>query len=372
VLAGACSSSPNGPAVDGGPRDTAASADVGSSADEADDASGEEGGAAADAACAGARVDGRCRVELARGLVHPYNLAVNATHLYWTTAFVAPAGQVMRAALAGGAPEVLWTGTGAHPNPHTIVLDETSVYWTDFTLTTGGILKMPLDGGTPVALAELQDEPHGLAVDGTSVYWTTYNGGQIRKTSKTPVAGGPAPVVELARARPSPNNIAVDDTFVYWTEFVAAASGGAVMRTRLDGSVSPDAPTTVAPQQDSPYGIVLDAHNLYWTNAEGGQVMKMPRTGGAPTPLATGQVKPFGLAVDGVNVYWSNYAIGVPNALGQVRRVPIAGGAWTELAEATSYAVAVDDTSVYWTTFESGGPDGGAVTGGLVLAMTPK
>jgi hypothetical protein len=34
--------------------------------------------------------------------------------------------------------------------------------------------------------------------------------------------------------------------------------------------------------------------------------------------------------------------------------------------------LAVDGTSVYWTTFEAGVVDGGTVTGGSVLKMTPN
>src|SRR5882724_9779768 len=148
----------------------------------------------------------------------PYNLVANATHLYWTTSAPLPGshGTVMRIALAGGAPEKLTDGV----NPHTIVLDDTSVYWTDFVAATGDIMKMPLDGGTPVVVVDGQNNPHGLAVDQSSVYWTNFDGRQIGKADKQPPVGGTATPTYLAQGRASPNNVAVDDTFVYWTEWI--------------------------------------------------------------------------------------------------------------------------------------------------------
>jgi hypothetical protein len=343
-----------------------AGADAGAVPDDGGDARPGPDTADSDAGseqvCSGTRVEGRCLVTLAAGEIHPYNLAVNATHLYWTTTFTAGFGKVMRVALAGGEPEELATGE----NPHTIVLDDTSVYWTDFVPATGAIMKMPLAGGPPILIVGKQENPHGLAVDHSFVYWTNFDGGQIRKAGKDPPTGGTSPFVDLAFGR-SPNNLIVDDTFAYWTESVTA---GAIMKVRLAGDAGA---TVIAQDQDNPYGVALDTSNIYWTNYVGGQVMKMPLDGsGPPVVLASGQVQPFGIEVDGTSVYWSNYRIGVNDAVGEVRKAPIAGGDWTELTKATSYDIAVDGTSVYWTAYEGGVFDGGIVEGGMVLRMTPK
>jgi hypothetical protein len=335
------------------------------------DAADGSGPAAPDAAvpCVGEAVEGRCRVELARGEVQPYDLAVSATHLYWTTTFVPPPGRgkLMRVALAGGAPEELAVGL-AGENPHSIVLDETSVYWTDLTSTTGAILKMPLEGGAPVVLAASQNNPHGLAVDGTNVYWTTFGApGQVRRVLKAPPAGTVSPVEELASNESLPNMLAVDDEFVYWTDFVPKT--GAVRRARLDRS-SP--PSTFAAMQDEPYGVAVDGTSVYWTNHAGGDVMKAPRTGeGTPIALAAGQDQPYRVVVDGARVIWATYDPD-SGAAGAVRTISIAGGAPTELSPSTSFHVAVDGTSVYWTSYRTGTTAGRSIAGGSVFRLTPK
>jgi hypothetical protein len=288
---------------------------------------------------------------LAAGLVHPYDLKVNATHVYFTTAFTTP-GLVMRIPLDGGPPEELTTG----PSPHTLVLDPANLYWTDYSPGTGAIMAMPLDGGTAVVLAANQYQPHGLAVDGSHVYWTTFNDpGQIQKVG---LDGGA--VTLLADVQHYPNNLAVDDQFVYWTNSLAAT--GTINKAPLDGSNTVG--IEIAANQDWPYDIVVARQTLYWTNALGGQVMQMPVDGSLPpVALASGQLpEPMGLAFDGESLYWTNYSIPFEDSVGSIMTAPLDGGAWTELAAAQSYHLAVDGTSVYWTSY----------VGGTILRLTPK
>jgi hypothetical protein len=91
----------------------------------------------------------------------------------------------MKAPVDGGAPVTLAFGQSL---PYGIVVDDTSVYWTnagtDGTID-GTVMKVSIGGGTPTTLASGQSSPWGIAVDATSVYWTDYNriGGTVMKLS---------------------------------------------------------------------------------------------------------------------------------------------------------------------------------------------
>jgi hypothetical protein len=115
---------------------------------------------------------------------------VDATSVYWTN----EGGAVMKVALDGGTPVTLASGQRV---PNAIAVDATGVYWTNYDAGVGAVMKVGLDGGTPVTLAAGQPGPNAIAVDATSVYWTnegthdttvwpvTYNvDGTVMKVSK--------------------------------------------------------------------------------------------------------------------------------------------------------------------------------------------
>jgi hypothetical protein len=314
------------------------------------DAAYDDAGCAA--TCTGKCFGERCAVVLAPPQVHPYAVAVNATHLYWTTAVDQPGtstgpGTLMRVPTAGGPPEELALDL---VTPHHIVLDDTSVYWTSFAPVAGGLLKMPLGKGPVTAIAANQDNCHGLVVAGSTAYFTNYSEGTVKKA---PIDGH-GPITQLAGGQPCPTHVAVDATYLYWTNQVSP--NGSIMRLPLAGGV----PEPFLSNQAQPYGVVVDATNIYWTNTAGGTVMQMPLAGGAPITLAKGQVSPYSLVVDEGNVYFTTFDGGQS---GTIMKVPIGGGApEAKLADATSYNIAVDATSVYYTTFNAGG----------VLRLTPK
>jgi hypothetical protein len=343
--------------VDGTSSDGWAADDVvdnGAPIDGARDASDEDGGCAA--TCTGRCFGERCIVELASEQMRPYAVAVNATHLYWTTNENDPGtpppnpGALKRVPLAGGNAEALASDL---ITPHTLALDGTSVYWTSFVPKTGALEKMPLGGqGAITTLAANQDNCHGLLVAGQAAYFTNYGSGVV---AKAPTDGN-GPIIELAVGQQDPTHLAADATYLYWTNWVSPA--GSIARVPRDGG-----PTeVVVADQLRPYGIAVDVMNVYWTNSVGGTVMRKPLAGGAGVVLATvpsSQGYPFSLVLDDGYVYFTTYN---EDVTGSVRKVPIGGGEVTVVSDRGAYNLAVDATSVYTTTYQ----------GRKILRITPK
>jgi hypothetical protein len=104
----------------------------------------------------------------------------------------------------------------------------------------------------------------------------------------------------------------------------------------------------LAKWQWASYSLALDQSNVYWANAAGEYVEKVPKAGGDPVVLAHGQVR--SVVADATSIYWT--APGKPNpsfVAGTVMKMPIGGGVATTLATGESpWNIAVDKAGVYW------------------------
>jgi hypothetical protein len=115
--------------------------------------------------------------------------------------------------------------------------------------------------------------------------------------------------------------IAVDETHVYRGY---SSEEPAIKRARIDGG---DKETLSTTKHASTFMMLVDATHLYWTyRSDTHRVMRMPKAGGAETVLADGAY-PTGIAVDVEYVYWANYF------LGEVRKVPLAGGTASTISD---------------------------------------
>lgn len=290
--------------------------------------------------CEGTCTGGRCLVTLASGQANVNCIAVNATDVYWMNAGadLEGTGSVRRVSIDGGPVATLASHQGS-AWPCRMALDATHVYWT----FAGGsaVLKLPLDGGTPVTLASGAG-PDAIAVDATTVYFANEYGG----TMKVPLGGGPAIMLDGS----SGNALAIDATSVYVTARGAGNAGGSVTKVPLGGGGA----ETIASDQPDPESIATDSENVFWANYADGTIAKVSVTGGNVTTVATGGGNAEFVAVDASSVYWAS-------DLGNLSKVSKQGGASTLLSAGRNiFDVVVDGTSVYWTDGES------------ILKITPK
>jgi hypothetical protein len=228
-----------------------------------------------------------------------------------------------------------WIGAG---DPHSagLAADDGALYYT--TLEDGGLesalVRAPLDGGTPTALATI-DLPGRFAATATDVYVADYPTGIVR----VPKDGGAS--TRITEGHDGTFGVALDDHAVYF----GVRTGGLVLGVPFDGGI----PETLATGLSVPQDVATAAGRLFWTAGDAhvpGDVWTRPLDGGAPTHLASGQPNPTGIVADDSYVYWIDFDDG------DVHRVPVGGGTVELLAphDGTEH-IAIDEAGVYWTRY---------------------
>ncbi len=218
--------------------------------------------------------------------------------------------------------------------------DATDLFFSSWQLygSRGDVGKIRKDGGGKTQLTSLDLEPRGLAVDDKLLYFTA----GIRLNT-IPKAGGetdtPAPTF-------SSQAIALDGAHVYGVPGDYGPYDRVVKMTKKDrkskelGSVSrPEA-------KHGPFGysaIVVDGSGVYVTDSSGNRVLRFSLKGGKPKSLAKKQAKPYSLAMGSDDVYF-NLAL-----KGDLMRVPKKGGAASKIASGlvVRAVVAADENLVY-------------------------
>jgi hypothetical protein len=203
--------------------------------------------------------------------------------------------------------------------------------------------------------------PSRLAVDSTNVYWTNSTANFSEWTlMKKPLQGG-APVALVSDR--NMGDFAVGATSVYWTE----VQGGKVMRVPISGGT----PETIASNEPRPFKVAVDAQSIYWstlstadcpdgglTCASGGTLKRAALDGSAPKTLASHIELPSSIVVDGTNVYWAAPGSNITN--GSIYKVKLEGGTPQALAShvwSLHDAIAISATNIYW--IQNGQTDGG-------------
>jgi GH25 family lysozyme M1 (1,4-beta-N-acetylmuramidase) len=159
--------------------------------------------------------------------------------------------------------------------------------------------------------------------------------------------GRPQGILTLTTDVISPSSLAADGTNIYWTEY----NGGGLVRqvSRSGGTI-----TTLVGGLTITRSVMLSGTNVYFY-AQSQSIPSfqvIPKGGGASQAIISGISQSVDYsATDGTNIYWTEYS-------GNVRSVPITGGSVTTLAMGVLYAdgIAVDNSNVYWTTANAFGP----------------
>ncbi|MFH2007580.1 MAG: kelch repeat-containing protein [bacterium] len=149
------------------------------------------------------------------------------------------------------------------------------------------------------------------------------------------VCGSP---VQLASTTGT-SRIFVDATGVYWTDW----TNGFVYTVPHGGGT----PVAIAPGQSEAFGLVGDGSYIYFTTSGVGDIKKVPVGGGAVTTMASLGYSnyPLHIRLVGSDLYWDN-----PNS-GTIKTMPVSGGTPVDVTSGLGhpYGMAVDSTNAYWT-----------------------
>jgi hypothetical protein len=155
-------------------------------------------------------------------------------------------------------------------------------------------------------------------------------------------------VTTLVQGESNPYGLAVDATNIYYT---TSGTTGGLKKAPIGGGTG----TLIATEGAS--GLAISGTTLFIGALD---IQSTPTGGGPLTILAMGQGQPYGMTADSNNVYWVT-----PN--GVVGSVPIAGGTMTTLASnqgSNDSGIAVDASNVYWANSYAGTILSVPITGG--------
>ena len=290
-------------------------------------------------------------VTLATGLTNPSDIVVDDTSVYFSE--VAPSGGVRKVGKQGGLVTNLASGFRF---VNGMAVNQTDLYFADSPANNEGTInKVAKSGGSITQLAGGQASVGDVAVDSSSVYFTDPSGGTVRQV---PLGGGSVSI--LASGQASPAGLAVDDQALYWTE---TANPWSLIKLPLNGSGG-----GLLASFTNTNGVTTAGTSVFWAeNLFDHRINRISRSGGSITTLASGLMSPADIATDGINIYWVENT-----AQGAVRQVPVAGGTIVTLASglAEPVALATDGTAVYWIE-RSGGQAGSGTVRKAAISGTP-
>jgi hypothetical protein len=214
----------------------------------------------------------------------------------------APPTAIGRANIDGSSPQPSLIPTQARWT----AVDATHIYWTN--TEAGTIGRAELNGTNPEpSLITGLDNPEGIAVDSGHIYWAEARDHEEgHGTIARATLAGTSIEKEFITGAGDPHGVAVSPEaasprYVYWTNGVNTDIG----RAEIDGA-NPEQSFLSRGAGEHPWGIVVNATNLYWIDDEGSNyIIKMNVGGGGESYVGvSGQAR--GIAIDSNYLYWNN------------------------------------------------------------------
>jgi sugar lactone lactonase YvrE len=221
-----------------------------------------------------------------------------------------------------------------------VAIDGVQAYWTDWM--RGEVRSVVLPDGEPTLVAQGQSFAFRstLALDATHVYWMAQDADPTLTKSavmRAPRQGGPAQT--LARWRPVIGTIALGGEHVFFTE----AMGDNVGRVPKAGGNVDVIPTGPG----RPMGLAITGPWLLWTMLDTGTLVRATLEGQHATVIASGLEQAVAVVADTTHAY-----VALKRESGAIVRVPLAGGPTEVLATDQLHPshLALSGDTVWWTT----------------------
>jgi hypothetical protein len=241
---------------------------------------------------------GRLVTVVDQPITAPYELAVDATQVYYTN----EPGDVLRVVKEGGTPTV--AAESFNPIFGRLIVDSGRIVWTEVDPVALDKLVMIASGGTPAVLLHPADDVpidcignlgfSDYAIGGQDVYFVAESCGVLRKK---PLAGGLATTIGSAVI--GPRNLAATANHIYWPDALAL-DRYELKRIPIAGGI----PETVASLGGSPAYVALDGDSMFYWLADGAEIHKLALESGVDSILAADQMDVRALARGGSRLFW--------------------------------------------------------------------
>jgi formylglycine-generating enzyme required for sulfatase activity len=248
--------------------------------------------------------------KIATNETSPNDIAVAADQVFWSTTENEPNGRIIRASVTGGARTVLVEGEDSFPQ--FLESDGSFLYYVTSYNIVGAV---PVAGGDAIALTagpmysntvDMVRSGHELFMTNSGI-WEDETMLPLREpetafVASVPTSGASDRTVLVSRLDFPLFQVAADDKWAFYSDdkyiYRIDASGGAP--TRLVTLVT-DVPASESPIRD----MASDGVDLYYADA--GAVYRVPVTGGAPVVMASGYSSIQTLKLDSANVYFTDH-----------------------------------------------------------------